>query len=753
MERKTETAAAIDPVRYEMFVHRLWAIGEEGRMTLQRVTASPIVSQGGECMSSFYDSTGTMVLACSGHLRFAAATSDAIKSLIQWFGQSPGFHDGDQFFFNDPYVAGSHTYDMMVIKPIFYQGKLAAWTATSTHTADTGGLLRGGAYEIYHEGIRVMGLKVVERGEFREDVFKTLTEQCRDPQYVGLDLKAMIAGNNVCARRYLGLVEKFGLEQVQSAGEKMIKDSESMARAKLVSLPDGTWMARQYVTTLDRKSRKALAQQLFCTMTKEKDKLYFDFAGTSPQTDTDHNSTLPSTTAHIALALTNTLFWDVPWSDGKLRPVKIEVPEGSILNCQYPAACGAAPRVGNVLVSTVCECVSKMIFASGRFGDVNASTNGNVEYAGGPGYFYGGHTREGIRVAQGIYDIHGAGMGAAPYRDGVNTGGHMNIPSAGTSDVERIEMQYPFLYFTRAHNCDGSGFGQYRGGLGSYRIYFIYGSQDCSVDYKPYGGIAQGGFGLFGAYPTGKSALRLMVEAGLKLLDRVRQGECPDHERMRDGLWGPVYHPEGVPERVALPEGSLLVDYVSGGGGFGDPLDRDPQMVLRDYGRGWVSRETAEQIYGVIFGPEGMTVDMTSTERQRERFRQTRLTEGKPPSGRTSSRNGDSANEWRSAVRFHAILEIAVDGSQSVIRCTHCGHVFCRADENYKLYALRRVVHLNDFMPNPLPSGEPYIGEYHEYCCPGCATQLQVDLYCPMLGGDAILWDIRIRLDSLSLFA
>ncbi|HEY1268640.1 MAG TPA: hydantoinase B/oxoprolinase family protein, partial [Candidatus Binatia bacterium] len=99
---------AIDPIRFEMFFHRLWAIGEEGRMTLQRVTASPIVSQGGECMSSFYDGKGDMVLACSGHLRFAAATSDAIKFLVGGFGVTPGFHDGDQIFFNDPYVAGSH---------------------------------------------------------------------------------------------------------------------------------------------------------------------------------------------------------------------------------------------------------------------------------------------------------------------------------------------------------------------------------------------------------------------------------------------------------------------------------------------------------------------------------------------------------------------------------------------------------------------------------------------------------------------
>ena len=743
-------ASEIDPVRYEMFLHRLWAIGEEGRMTLQRVTASPIVSQGGECMSSFYDSAGNMVLACSGHLRFAAATSDAIRVLIRWFAKSPGFYDGDQIFFNDPYVAGSHTYDMMVIKPIFYQEKLIAWTATSTHTADTGGLMRGGAYEIYHEGIRILGLKVVERGEFREDVFRTLTEQCRDPQYVGLDLKAMVAGNNVCGKRYLGLVEKFGLEFVEAAGQKMIEDSESKARAKLRSMPDGTWVARQYVTTLDRKSRQAMAQQLFCTMTKERDGLHFDFSGTSPQTDTDHNSTLPSTTAHIALALTNTLFWDVPWSDGKMRPVKIDIPEGSILNCRYPAACGTSPRIGNVLVSTVCECVSKMIYASGRHDDVNACTNGNAEFVGGPGYFYGGRNREGIPVAQGLYDIHGAGMGAAPYRDGVNTGGHMNIPSAGISDVERIEMQYPFLYFTRGHNRNGSGFGQYRGGLGSYRIYMVYGSKDCTVDNKPYGGIPQGGFGLFGGYPTGIGALRMKVQTDFRALERVRQGEWPDQEGIRNGLWGKVDLPEGVPERIPLPEGSLLADYVAGGGGFGDPLEREPGAVLRDLRRGWTTRESAERTYGVVVDQEGKKADAVATANRRKRMRESRLEAGRPPSGRTTSVEYALAKEWRTALSFHAVLEIATDGSHHVIRCGRCRHLFCRAEDNYKLYALRRVVSLNDFMPYSLPSGEPYIGEYHEYFCPGCATQLQVDLYCPLLGGDAVLWDTRIRPDRVA---
>lgn len=122
----TTDPPVIDPVSYEIFAHRLWVVGEEGRIALQRVTASPIVAQGGECMCSFYDAEGTMVLACSGHLRFAAATSDAIRALVGWYSESPGIHEGDEFVVNDPYVAGSHTYDIMQIAPVFWEGQRIA---------------------------------------------------------------------------------------------------------------------------------------------------------------------------------------------------------------------------------------------------------------------------------------------------------------------------------------------------------------------------------------------------------------------------------------------------------------------------------------------------------------------------------------------------------------------------------------------------------------------------------------------------
>jgi N-methylhydantoinase B len=737
----------IDPVRYEMFFHRLWAIGEEGRMTLQRVTASPIVSQGGECMSSFYDATGTMVLACSGHLRFAAATSDAIKSMIQWFSKSPGFHDGDQFFFNDPYVAGSHTYDMMLIKPIFYRNKLMAWTATSTHTADTGGLLRGAAYEIFHEGIRVMGLKIVERAEFREDVFKTLTEQCRDPQYVGLDLKAMIAGNNVCAKRYLDLMEKFGPEFVRSAGEKMIQDSENKARAKLRVLPDGTWRSRLYASALESKTRKAQLITISCEIKKQDDQLFIDLSGTGPQMTNDFNSTLPSTLAHVTIALTNTLFWDVPWSDGKMRPVKIHVPECSILNCKFPAACGAAPMIGGFLVGALSECIAKMLYAGGLKDDVNACWSA-YWYWGGPGYLYGGHNREGLTTAQGLYDLHGGGLGATPSRDGVNTGGHMNIPSGGIADIERTEMQYPFIYFTRRHLRDGSGFGKQRGGAGSERLLMIYGSRDASVDFRPYGAIPHGSFGLFGGYPAGFGGTRAHFSTEA-LMDRLVGGDYPaGPEEAASGGWGLVAHPEGNPPRIPLPEYSLIADFVQSGGGYGDPIDRNPESVARDARVGITSRYAAQKVYGVVLD-EGGTVDEPATRKQREAIRAGRRERGKPPAAKprlTSLRTGNG----HVVLHFHEYLDVVSADNRFFIRCRRCGYLFCSADENYKRHALEIREDLEELAGHRVPSGEPYLGVFLEYVCPGCATLLQVDTYCPAEGGETPLWDIQLETSRLS---
>jgi len=732
--------AQLDPIKFEIFAHRLWEIGEEGRLALQRVTASPIVAQGGECMSSFYSPNGTMVLACSGHLRFAAATSDAIKRLVQWFGVSPGIHDGDQIFQNDPYTAGAHTYDQMVVKPIYLDGELIAWAASSSHTADVGGPLRGGATEIFHEGIRILGLKVVERGEFREDVFQSIVQQCRDPDYVGLDLKSRIAANNICAQRYLELIDKLGKDFVVAAAQKLIDDAERLARERLRSIPDGIWTARSYGTRPDRKTGGAGIYQIVAKLTKQGDELEIDFDGSSDQTDGDLNSTLPNTQAHVAISLTNTLFWNVPWSDGKLAPVHLKVPEGSILHCRYPAACSQGPRVGTAIVAAINECLDKMLYAAGQLEDINATWGGQWT-AGGPGYFYGGHNREGLPVAQGLYDIHGSGLGASPSRDGVNSGGHMNIPSGGIADVERTEMQYPFIYLTRNHVPDGGGFGRWQGGAGTHRIYMVWGTDDLSVEHKPYGGVPEFAYGLFGGYPVGYGGERLAYEPAADLLERLRSEPYPvSEDQLRSGHWGTPRIPRGAPARMPLPNGWLVTDYTFSGGGFGDPLQRDPAVVARDVRDGLITERTADRIYGVVMSGGGP--DLEATQQRREQIRAERRQANPLPPRRDTLGDGP----WTPVLRFHEYLELVRGSGQFAIRCRVCGHLLCGGDDNYKRHALQRRRDLEELTGRRLPSGEAYRGAYQEYSCPGCATLLCVDVLCPTLGPEEPLWDIRIDL-------
>ena len=225
------------------------------------------------------------------------------------------------------------------------------------------------------------------------------------------------------------------------------------------------------------------------------------------------------------------------------------VPEGSVLNCTFPAACGLAPMIGGMFVAAVSECLAKMLYTAGRMEDVNAGWAG-AWYSGGPGFMYGGHNREGLATAQGLYDVHGGGLGARPDRDGVDTGGHMNIPSGGISDVERIEMQYPFIYLSRRHVKDGAGFGRYRGGYGSERLLFVYGSQDLTANYRPYGAVPNG-FGLFGGYPAGFGGNRALYRTE-GLLQRLREGAYPTGA---DELEGPRLVPAGPARRLPAAGG------------------------------------------------------------------------------------------------------------------------------------------------------------------------------------------------------
>ncbi len=614
---------AIDPIRYEMFRHRLFNIAEEGRIAIQQVSASPPVVEGGECMSSFYDPSGTVIISAAGLLLHCTGCQDAIKAALTFYEEDPGIFDGDQLFFNDPYIAATHVYDQLVIKPIFYQGRRIAWTASMMHTADTGGVLRGAATEIFHEGIRFQGIKVVEAGKFRKDVFRNIVQQVRDPDYVGLDLKAKIAANNVCARAFLNLVEKYGVEFVEEACQKIIGDSEKQARARLRSLPDGTWRSRVHALAHPRNRIKPY--RVVCTMTKKGDTLDFDFTGTSPQNEDASNCTLPCSWSSLFTALTGHLFYDIAWNGGMFAPISLRIPEGTVLNCRYPAACGQGPATGATLYTAAHECIVKMLYTGGHYDDVNATWTSPT---GSERRRFGGHDQHGGVAVQQIYDFFACGLGASPSRDGVNTGGNMLNPQSKISDVELVEMNYPLLYLSRNEVTDSAGPGRNRGGVGMEKLMMVYGSQDFTDNYwAPYG--VPLGFGLSGGYPCTLWEARFITVPDVQ--DRLARGEYPrsfpELVSMVQAGQAQVYPPADATQgRVSVPEFTILGDRAEsgGGGGYGDPLERDPAAVERDVRLGYVSPAMARDVHGVALAADG-AVDQQATRQLRAALRRERL--------------------------------------------------------------------------------------------------------------------------------
>ncbi|UCG66017.1 MAG: hydantoinase B/oxoprolinase family protein [Deltaproteobacteria bacterium] len=618
----------IDPIRYQVFRHRLFNILEEGRIAMGMVSGSPVVAEGGETCTSMHLADGTPTLVAAGILLHGQSTRDFIYKAIELYEEDPGFFDGDQMFFNDPYISGQHPADMVIIKPIFYEKKRVAWTGAIMHTPEVGSgrpaNSGGEATNIYQEGIRIQGLKVVEKGKLRRDVFNTITQQTRDPHLVGMDINARIASNNVCARRYLQLIEKFGLDFVEAASRKMIADAEMMVRKKLRRLPDGVWRSRLYADTTGLQEKPF---KVVCTMTKKGDEICFDFTGSSPQVEGALNSTWPAVQGSFFVPLCSQLFWEVPWNQGMLAPIKLIAPEGTVINCKYPAACGIAVFTTGCLVQeSAHECIAKMLYAGGLIEDVNSAWRGCLGIAPS----FEGVNQFDRRVVGVLMHSFCAGIGAAPYRDGVDTGGNMMNPQSNVADEEIVEMSYPFLCLGRSNATDSGGFGKFRGGMGPQMIYMLHGTQEFNFGLTGSARRTPANWGMFGGYPTAVSESTFALDSDLPRW--LEESRCPGTFEEVQALGGEIINPPNNSPMIAVKEHDVVIWRLGAGGGYGDPIERDPEKVAEDV-RNWVtSIDVARKVYGVVIDPDKLELRKEATDKLRDEIRKERLKKATPVS-------------------------------------------------------------------------------------------------------------------------
>ena len=600
----------MDPMTFSIIRHRLFRIVDETVITLKHVSGSAITNEGHDLMVSLYRADGTLLMGGVGFLHHLTSAAEACKAIIQRFRGQIG--EGDVYLLNDPYTAALHTSDIYLVAPIHHAGRLVAWSACFVHVADIGAMNPGGfapqALDIYSEGFSSPGLKLVDRGEMRQDVLDTILNMVRSPEMVSLDLRSMIACCHVARDRMGALMGKYGAIVVDQACAALVEQSETLFRARLRALPDGQWQSRQYLDVQGETARVLL------TMTKLDDRLVFDFTGSDPQSRHSINCTKWAALGGLFAPLFPLLCYDITWNEGVIRPVEMIAPEGSIVNCTRPAPVSVA-TVGAIqsVNNAACTTIGKMLAASDQYRDQATA----VWHANHFAIFkFGANQRGGYSIGILTETFAGAG-GVRSFADGVDIGGEIPNPISRMANVETVEGAFPIRYLFRRRATDSGGPGRFRGGTGGEMAIVPHKAPAGGIDYVISGKGARHPMseGLAGGYPGAPNSYVWVHAAGDAAEGPVSADRLEtiagQHERVS---WG-VYPLHG--------RDALYVRW-NGGGGYGDPVSRDPVSVAADVRSGVVSDIAARQVYGVSLKADG-GVDAAGTTSLRQAVLAARL--------------------------------------------------------------------------------------------------------------------------------
>jgi len=620
----------LDDIEYEILSYRLYSMVNEARQTILRVSGSPVVAEGGEALYALYNAEGLGTSLACGLLLHMIGTQGFVNEILDVQIEHPGINDGDIFMFNDPGVGGIHACDQWVGTPIFREGKLVAWLGALTHTAETGAIEPGGmppsSRSLLHEGYRVQGIKIQEKGYLNQASLNCVLKSSRDPGYYMLDMHAKIASINGGKERLLELMDIYGTSKILAVMERNIDYSEKLARAKLRELADGTWRRVVYGDSAGADLEELW--KICITMTKEGDRLTLDFTGTSGQRIGPVNCMSHGTLGNIFVAIGSQLFWEAPWNYGVWKPLKIILPEGSMVNADWMTPCGMCPPMPGTLISAaVGSLIADMYYTNEKlWEDINATWMGCNLVA----VLFGGITQHGYSTGTMFGDAWASGTGAGIDRDGVDTGGAMMTVESSITDVEISELTYPFLYLWRREGLDTGGAGRWRGGTGvSYAIMAHYNSPHIELGWLGEGRDVSTTTGQSGAYPTSSFFPAIAKNTGIKDA-MTKAAPKPNSVDELLKLPGDVNEYPSMVTTHKIDDGDIFgFDGAHGGGGMGDPLDREPENVLRDVENRHHSFEMAEKVYGVIIDSATMAIDSEATKKRRAEIIADRKNKGK----------------------------------------------------------------------------------------------------------------------------
>ena len=631
--------------------------------------------------------------------------------------------------------------DVAVYAPVFVDDELFCWVFNACHARDVGGVEPGSfciqAPNHYYEAPSLRAVKIADANGIRADIEDTFLRFSRIPHLLALELRSQIAGVSRARTRIGELLEHYEPATVKGAMRKLIDDTEQAVGERLANLPDGEWREVVYFGGAVPGDRDA--HKVVLTLRKEGDRLFFDNYGTDPQVGSI-NAGYGQMRAAIGAALAYTLAYDHRFCvGGVFRKTTVDAEIGTISAADRDGAISST-QAPVLLIYMAAKVISKMMYpdAELRPGVMATSALASCGWV-----THSGIDQYGQPFATVTLDHSAGGVGAFSFRDGIDQGGATFWPKSEIPDVEAWEQFFPVLYLYRRAALNG-GHGKYRGGHGI--VFALCGhrteSQLASTvsivsSLSTHSGLFGGHWGETGTYYG-------LVGGNLQQL--ISEGRMPASPKELRAVSGEkagtlpaktVGHPLG--------ENDAIEESVYGGGGYGDPLERDPEAVAADVRNLLVSATIADGVYGVAFGPEG-SVDVSRTQSQRERMLRNRLE--RAVVDRHYDAPAGAFEKWVDVAERLAIGRLG-ESEGFVFACTGCGSVLCDANENYKDWSGRIDSSLPEI--DPVTFTDPALEVdadvvYRIFVCPHCGISLENEL---TLRADAPFRDIRVDLSTL----
>jgi len=754
-----EPPLEVDPITFEIVKHRLWyvilTIGE----TLKKVSGTTTSAEANDMSTYITLEDGAPVFLGPYILLHSGIADLVVTNTIKLNHEEPGIFEGDMFLCNDAWLGPVHQCDVAIVAPIFVDGEIYAWSGATLHQLDMGGLDPGGlcpnARDAFAEPNMYPCVKIVERGKLRTDTDRLIRRNSRMPGIVALDIRSMIAANNAAHRDLLKLIKQYGADCVRSVMIMIQNQSDAAFKGRLASLPRGKFRVRDFYEiggAAPELQDDVYEMQL--TLTNTGEKLIFDFSGTSKQSTGFANCGIGGLRSGVLTGILEQLCFDIPWNAGIFANIEFLTQEGTINNPRFPAAVSDGITEG--AISTTCAAAmaaSQMAMASEELKQTSLMPGGAPIFVGNT---LAGITPSGEMWGTLLMDGICMGYAANTKRDGLDTSGTAGIPFTQIANVETNELHYPLLYLFRRMGRQSGGAGARRGGNAIELAFTPYNTFYMLMLLWTHGAEFPNAIGAGGGLSS--SAARFKLSQTSDLQEMFERGYIPhDIEEFE-------VTPLAAKSESHLAPWNVVYFGVPGAAGFGDPLMRAPETVAADVEDGAYSTEFAEKFYYVVFDKTTGELDEKATEGIRRKAFEQRLERSAYPSewGRLAP-DGRGGKEDSSpppsaptpklpldvVLRVGFALEVVRDAQGAAYwMCARCGRVFCRANDNPKLFAKMSVGFINDLSH---PTGQmtridsPRFFFRHFYC-PSCGLAFDAEVARP---DDPILHSIEYDPDWL----